>query len=114
MDKIEQGVLDAHAGLPPSPSGQDGKWLTVAGGAMVWTTLPASGILPSIIDAKGDLIVGTANDTPARLPIGTNTQVLTADSSQASGMKWAPGTAASVLITDWNSALTSGWYYSAP
>ncbi|MFC5947084.1 hypothetical protein ACFQH9_02175 [Pseudonocardia lutea] len=43
----------------------------------------------SLVDAKGDLLVGTANDTPARVAVGTNGQVLTADSSQASGVKWA-------------------------
>ena len=42
----------------------------------------------SIIDAKGDLVVGTANDTPARLPIGTNGQYLVANSSATEGMAW--------------------------
>lgn len=44
----------------------------------------------AIIDAKGDLIVGTAADTPARLAIGgTNGHVLMVDSAETSGMKWA-------------------------
>lgn len=44
----------------------------------------------SIIDAKGDLIVGTAADTPARLAVSvTNGDVLTVDSGQAAGVKWA-------------------------
>jgi hypothetical protein len=43
----------------------------------------------SLVDAKGDLIAATAADTVARLAIGTNNQVLTADSAQATGMKWA-------------------------
>lgn len=47
-------------------------------------------IIPdTIIDAKGDLIAGTAPDTVARLPVGTNGQVLTADSAEATGLKWA-------------------------
>lgn len=43
----------------------------------------------SIIDAKGDLVVGTANDTPSRLGVGTNGQYLVADSTTTEGIKWA-------------------------
>jgi len=49
----------------------------------------ASAISPTLIDAKGDLIVGSAADTPARLAVGTNGYILTADSAEAAGMKWA-------------------------
>ena len=43
----------------------------------------------TVIDAKGDLLVGTAADTVDRLAVGTNGQVLTADSSTATGLKFA-------------------------
>jgi hypothetical protein len=49
----------------------------------------SNAIQNTIVDAKGDLIAATAADTPARLAIGTNGQVLTADSTAATGMKWA-------------------------
>lgn len=39
-------------------------------------------------DAKGDLLVGTGSDTYTRQPIGTDGQVLMADSASADGMKW--------------------------
>lgn len=42
----------------------------------------------SIWDAKGDLAVGTGANTASRLAVGTNGQVLTADSAEATGMKW--------------------------
>lgn len=49
----------------------------------------SNAIQNSIMDAKGDLIGATAADTPARLAVGTNGQVLTADSTAATGLAWA-------------------------
>lgn len=49
----------------------------------------AAGISASLIDAKGDLIVGTADNTVARLAVGTNGHTLVADSTQSTGVKWA-------------------------
>lgn len=49
----------------------------------------AASIAKTLVDAKGDLLVATANDTPARLAVGSNDQVLVADSAQATGLKWA-------------------------
>jgi len=46
----------------------------------------------SIVDAKGDLIAATANDTPARLAVGGNGTYLVADSSASTGLKWETGT----------------------
>ena len=54
------------------------------------TTADAA-IAKAIVDAKGDLIAATAADTPARLAVGTNGQVLTADSTAATGLKWSSG-----------------------
>jgi hypothetical protein len=52
----------------------------------------AAVIAPTIVDAKGDLIAATAADTPARLAVGTNGQVLTADSTASTGLAWATPT----------------------
>jgi len=58
--------------------------------AFTWVAQDDSNAIQnSIVDAKGDLIAATANDTPARLAVGTNGQVLTADSTAATGIKWA-------------------------
>jgi len=46
-------------------------------------------IYKSDLNAKGDLISATANDTPAILSVGIDGQILTADSTAASGLKWA-------------------------
>jgi hypothetical protein len=43
----------------------------------------------ALVDAKGDLLVGTADNTVARKAVGSDGQVLTADSTQAGGVKWA-------------------------
>ena len=46
-------------------------------------------IAKTLIDAKGDLIVGSAADTAARLAVGTDGYLLTADSTATNGVKWA-------------------------
>jgi len=51
--------------------------------------LANAAVAKSIVDAKGDLIAATAADTVSRLAVGTNGQVLTADSTAATGIKWA-------------------------
>ena len=46
-------------------------------------------VAKTIVDAKGDIIAATAADTVSRLAVGANDTVLTADSSTATGLKWA-------------------------
>jgi hypothetical protein len=43
----------------------------------------------TIFDAKGDLAIGTGSNTAAKLTVGTDGYVLTADSTQTTGQKWA-------------------------
>lgn len=61
-------------------------------------------VLLSTVTTKGDLIVGTGSGAVTRLGAGTNGYVLTADSTQTSGLKWA---AASSSVTTTNSVLST-------
>ena len=65
-----------------------------------------------IVDVKGDLIVATAADTVGRLAAGTNTYVLTADSTTSSGLIWAAPTTGDITAvvagTNISGGATSG------
>jgi hypothetical protein len=52
-------------------------------------TVTVTNSMATAIDAKGDLVPGTGADTFSRLAVGANNTVLTADSAQATGLKWA-------------------------
>jgi hypothetical protein len=52
-------------------------------------TVTITNSMATAIDAKGDLIPGTGADTFSRLAVGANGTVLTADSAEATGLKWA-------------------------
>ena len=43
----------------------------------------------SLFDAKGDLLVASADNTPAKLTVGTDGYILTANTSAANGIEWA-------------------------
>jgi len=52
-------------------------------------------VAKSLVDAKGDLLVGSANDTVSRLAVASTAgYVLTVDSAEATGLKWAAAGAA--------------------
>jgi len=109
------GVLVVTGRVTPASLGsgtRDGtKFLRDDG---VWTPLPVAPTVATdtIWDAKGDLAVGTGADTATRVGIGADTQVLTADSSQPSGMKWAApagaGAGTSATITQASHGLAVG------
>ena len=59
-------------------------------------------------DAKGDLIVGTGADTATKLTVGTNTHVLTADSSTTSGLSWVAPTTGDITGVTAGTAISGG------
>jgi hypothetical protein len=58
-------------------------------------TVTITNSMATAIDAKGDLVAGTGADTFAKLTVGANDTVLTADSTTATGLKWATSAAPS-------------------
>ena len=83
-DAIDASLVDLKGGTT-------GQVLAKASGTDMdfsWVT-DATGIPATIFDAKGDIIAATAADTASRLAVGTNGQVLTADSTAATGLAWA-------------------------
>jgi hypothetical protein len=72
--------------------GTTGQVLSKASGtdlAFTWVAQDDSNAIQnSIVTTKGDLIGATGNATPARLGVGTNGQLLTADSTASTGLAW--------------------------
>ena len=58
---------------------------------MATTRIPSveGGIQPTLLTTKGDLISATAASTVARLGVGSDAQILVADSTASTGLKWA-------------------------
>lgn len=70
-------------------------------GSSIDTTLKTqidAQIPDSLLTTKGDLIAATGASTPARLGVGTNDQVLMADSTAATGLKWGTPAAGSLTL----------------
>jgi len=85
-DAIDASLLDLKGGT----SGQVLAKNSNTDMDFIWVAQDDSNAIQNaIVDAKGDLIAATAADTPARLAVGTNGTVLTADSAEATGLKWA-------------------------
>jgi hypothetical protein len=97
-DGINKNQLDIAV---PSQTGNAGKYLTTNGTITNWATV-AGGTTP--LTTKGDLY--TYDTAGNRLPVGTNGQVLSVDSTTATGLKWvAPSGGGSTTDA---SLLTSG------
>ena len=104
-DSIDASLVDLKGGTTgqvlakASNTDMDFSWVT-----------DATGIPATIFDAKGDIIAATAADTASRLAVGTNGQVLTADSTAATGLKWASSASGGMTLIESKSITTSTAY----
>ena len=81
----------------------DAVWYPIGTGSHNHSEIPST-----IVDAKGDIIAATAADTVARLAVGANDTVLTADSSTATGLKWATPAAGGMTLINTGGTTLSG------
>jgi hypothetical protein len=107
-DSIDASLVDLKGGTTgqvlskASNTDMDFTWVTDAAGDITGVTagtgisgggtsgtVTVTNSMATTIDAKGDLIGGTGADAFARLAVGANGTILTADSAEATGMKWA-------------------------
>jgi hypothetical protein len=90
-DSIDASLVDLKGGTT-------GQVLAKASGTDMdfnWVAQDDSNAIQnSIVDAKGDLIAASANDTPARLAVGANGETLVADSSTSTGLRYGANFAA--------------------
>ena len=125
-DSIDASLVDLKGGTTGqvlsknSNTDMDFVWVTDAAGDITGVTagtgisgggtsgtVTVTNSMATTIDAKGDLVPGTGADTFARLAVGANGTVLTADSAETTGLKWAtPGSGGMTEIA--TGSLTSG------
>ena len=104
------------ASAAPAPSTVDATEIGYLDGvtSAIQTQLDAK-TAKSTLTTKGDVYAATAASTPARLGVGANNTVLTADSAEATGLKWAtPAAGGMTLISTTSLTGTSVTLSSIP
>jgi hypothetical protein len=116
-DSIDASLVDLKGGTTGqvlsknSNTDMDFTWVTDAAGDITGVTagtgisgggtsgtVTVTNSMATAIDAKGDLVPGTGADTFARLAVGANGTVLTADSAETTGLKWAAAAGGGKLL----------------
>jgi hypothetical protein len=112
-------TLDADGDVTFANNIDGGTWnggtIGVSKGGTGATSLTANGViigngtsaLTSVdMSTKGHLLAGDGSGNPSMLSVGSNNTILTADSSEATGMKWAAASSGSIYTLDNEFSLT--------
>jgi hypothetical protein len=103
-DGIDTSLVDLKGGT----TGQVLAKATSADMDFAWVAQDDSNAIQNaIVDAKGDLIAASANDTPARLAAGANGLSLVTDSAETTGLKWGYANAVGCAIYNSNGVGTT-------
>jgi hypothetical protein len=94
-------VTDPDGAIAPflGPDGVDELWVDFGGGRfrleptdladlVEGLAVVSGGIPPTLVNAKGDLLAATADNTVGRLPVGAAGKVLAANPATATGLEW--------------------------
>lgn len=101
LDGVTSAIQTQLNGKQAVVSGVDDTEIGYLNGvtSAIQTQLDAK-IASSVVDAKGDLLVASADNTVAKLTVGTNNHVLTADTNATNGVKWAAIPAPTIVWDD--------------
>ena len=114
--EVQEGVNTSHAVVPSALQSK----ISDETGLTSSTTIASSTAVKTAYDvavaavpcasftAIGSLLAGTGAGTYSALDIGANNQVLTVDSTCATGLKWAASSVGSVTQVDTGTGLTGG------
>ena len=88
LTKLPHGDGTSNGKFLRSNNGADPTWETVTS-VDAAAVNSAGAVMNTDLDGKGEVLVGDGSGDPTALAVGTNDYVLTADSSEATGVKWA-------------------------